>query len=218
MYFSFSMFGLGLWLPELFSKIEHFQIEHPNETITIQELALLTKAKNVTCESSFKPSVIYNTISLAASAMAYNALSSWISIKVHSRTITMVSMFLGGIGAGCIFWMKTSLQILIVSCIFQATMVTSNMIIAGIGVELFPTRVNSIAVCFIMCCGRVGAALSNALFGWLMDKHCEIPIVIVAVIVLAGGALCVVVPRKEKCSKDVAPQMKVSVITENWKP
>lgn len=212
------MFGLGLWLPDLFAKFEIYQTLHPNETVTVQDLALLTQFTNTTCEPSFKPSVIYNTIAIAATAIVYNVISSWLSTRFHAKTITMVSMLLGGICAGSVFWMKTFLQNLVVACIFQATMVTANMTIAGIGVELFPTKVNTVAVCLIMCFGRIGAALSNALFGWLMNKHCEIPIIVVAVFALLGGVLCAVVPKKEKPSTNVVPEIKVSVVNDGWKP
>lgn len=212
------MFGLGLWLPDLFSKFEMYQTLHPNKTVTVQELASLTQVTNTTCEPSFKSSVIHSTIAIAATGIVYNVISSWISTKIHARTITMVSMIVGGICAGCIFWMKTSLQNLVVACIFQATMVTANMAIAGIGVELFPTKVNTVAVCFIMCSGRIGAALSNALFGWLINKHCEIPIVVVAVIAIFGGLLCAVVPKNEKPLDKIVPEIKVSVISDSWKP
>lgn len=210
------MFGLGLWLPDLFSKIEQYQVLYPNKTISIPELSLLTQDKNITCEPSFKPSVIYHTIAIATSAIIYNVISSWLSVTFHAKTITMVSMVLGGICAGSIFWMKSLLENLVVACIFQATMVTSNMTIAGIGVGLFPTRVNSIALCLIMCSGRFGAALSNALFGWLMDRQYEIPIFVVSAIVLIGGILCALVP-KEHSSKSVVLEIKVSVIGDTWK-
>lgn len=212
------MFGLGLWLPDLFSKFEMYQILYPNQTVTVQELASLHQVTNTTCEPSFKPSVIQNTIAISGSAIVYNVISSWLSTKIHAKTITMVSMILGGICAGSIVWMKTSLQNLIVACIFQATMVTANMTIAGIGVELFPTKVNTVAVCFIMCSGRIGAAFSNALFGWLINKQCEIPITLVALIAGTGGILCTLVPKSGRSLDNIAPQIKVSVINDSWKP
>lgn len=210
------MFGLGLWLPELFSKFEQYQSLYPNKTVSVQELVSLIHTKNSTCEPSFKPSVIYNTIAIATAAIAYNVIASWLSLTVHAKKVSMISMIIAGICAGSIYWLKSSLHILIVSCIFQATMVTSNMTIAGIGVELFPTKMNSIAVCLIMCSGRIGAAFSNALFGWLIDSHCEIPIFVVSVLVFTGGSLCVTVPKKETTLRNPKPEINVSVISNSW--
>lgn len=210
----FRMFGLGYWLPDLFSKFEQYQSLHSNETASLQELASLAQEKNTTCEPCFKTSVIYNTVAVAASAVVYNGISSWLSTTFHAKVITSASMVLAGISAGLIFWMKSSIQVLIVSCVFQATMITSNMTIAGIGVQLFPTKVNGLAVCLIMCCGRIGAAVSNALFGWLMDKNYEIPIFAVAVIVFLGGSLCFLVPKKGETVENGKPEIEVSVIGE----
>nr|CAH7745084.1 unnamed protein product [Callosobruchus chinensis] len=90
--------------------------------------------------------------------------------------------------------MTSSMQNLIVSCIFQATMITANMTIAGIGVELFPTTVNGIAVCLILFSGRIGAVLSNILFGYLVDSYCGVAVLVVSVVVFLGGLLCLFIP------------------------
>lgn len=212
------MFGLGWWLPELFTRFEQYEILHPNKSFTLQELASLTEVKNITCEPLFRPTVIYNTVIVAVSAVFYNAISSGLSTKLHAKTITLVSMVLGGISAGSIYLLKTSQQSLIVACVFLSTMITSNMTIAGIGVEYIPTRVSGIAVCFIMCFGRLGAVVSNVMFGTLMNTRCEIPICIVAIVVFLGGILCGLVSKDEKPHTSNALEINVSVISESWQP
>ncbi|KAG5891173.1 hypothetical protein JTB14_000561 [Gonioctena quinquepunctata] len=217
----FGMFGLGLWLPDLLMKFEQYHSLHPNSTITLRELSSLSQEKNLTCSPSFDSSVIQSTIAMGVTAFIFSALSCWVSTKTSPKKITLVTMTLGGISAGCIYWTTSSLQNLVVACVFQGTMITANMSISSIAVELFPTKVNGVAICFVICVGRIGAGLSNMLFGYLMDKHCEIPIFVVAVLVTLGGILCLAVPRtKPKGGSEVTNsnrEIDLAVISERFK-
>lgn len=104
-------------------------------------------------------------------------------------------MLAGGLSSLSIFWLTSGLQNLIVSCIFQSAMATGNMALGGVAVDLFPTAVGAMAVCLTMCAGRVGAIVSNAIFGIYMDEKCEVPIFSVAVIVLTGAVLSYFIPN-----------------------
>ncbi|CAH1118806.1 unnamed protein product [Phaedon cochleariae] len=191
----FGMFGLGLWLPELFIRFEQFQTLHPNASISVRELSSLPPpSKNLSCSPSLDASVIRSTVAMGVTSLLFNGLASYVSTKTTARVITMVTMLLGGVSAGLIYWMRSSMQNLVLACVFQATMIASNMSTAGIAVDLFPTKVNGIAVCMVVCAGRIGAVVSNFVFGFLMDKNCELPIFIVTAVVILGGCLCFVVP------------------------
>ncbi|KAJ8960609.1 hypothetical protein NQ318_013901 [Aromia moschata] len=192
------VFGLGLWFPELFIRFEHYHQLHPNGTITVKELAALNYAKNVTCEPSLDASVIHSTVAMALSAMAYNAVSGWLSTRITVKAISTFSMLAGGLGAASIYFLRTAAQNLAAACVFQATMVTANMAVGSVGVELFPTRVAGMAMGLVICAGRVGAVFSNVIFGYLVDGHCEVPIFVVAAVVLAGAGLCSTVPGKRR--------------------
>lgn len=75
---------------------------------------------------------------------------------------------------------------------------TANLSITSIVVELFPTSVGGIAVCLVICVGRTGAAISNIVFAYSMDKKCELPIFVVAVFEILAGVLCLMVPKEKK--------------------
>ncbi|VEN38185.1 unnamed protein product [Callosobruchus maculatus] len=191
----FGMFGLGMWLPELFVRFERYQALHPDSTISVKELAsLFTEDASEACQSFFDNAVINNTVAMGVTSLVFNFASCIAVGLVNIRSVTMVALVLGGGSAGSIYWMTSSVQNLIVSCIFQATMITANMTIAGIGVELFPTTVNGIAVCLILFSGRIGAVLSNILFGYLVDSYCGVAVLVVSVVVFLGGLLCLFIP------------------------
>lgn len=211
----YSVFGLGLWLPELFIRFQQYQTLYPNSSVTVKQLSQLPQMKNQSCEPVFDVSVIQSTVAMALTSLFFNAFAGWMASRVKLKTVPLFSMLLGGLSAGCIYWLRSSLQNLIISCIFQATMVTANMTIGNIGVELFPTKVGGIAICLIMCSGRIGAICSNMVFGYLMDNYCEVPIFIVAGIVLLGTLLCCFVPEKKTntSSTTYSKDIEISVIS-----
>lgn len=186
------MFGLGWWLPELFVRFERFHTLHPNTTATVKELALLTPPNS--CKPSFDAAVIQSTVVMGIASLLANTLSGFFAGRVSLRVIPCTTMLSGGVSAALIYWLTSSWQNLIVASIFQSTMVTANMTIGSVVVELFPTSVGAMAICLTMCAGRMGAMLSNLVFGLLMDDHCEIPIFVVAASVLVGAGLCFFIP------------------------
>ncbi|ENN75251.1 hypothetical protein YQE_08167, partial [Dendroctonus ponderosae] len=194
----FGMFGLGLWLPEIFVRFDQFEKLHPNATPSITELSGIVQVKNASCETTFDASVTFNTVVISSSSLVFNLVCSILAMKLHFKVIPLITMLMGGATSVSIYFLTSSLQNLVVASLFQASMITANITIGSIAVELFPTKVVGLALCFIMCAGRFGAMASSFLFGYFMDSQCEIPIFVVGVVVLLGGLLCFLVPRKAK--------------------
>lgn len=129
--------------------------------------------------------------------MVLNVVSGWCAPRVCLKTIPFVSMLFGGCAALSIYWLKSSIENLIVASLFQATIVAANMSIGCVVVELFPANVGAMAISLTMCAGRLGAMTSNLIFGLFIDQHCEIPIFVVAISVLIGAGLCLAIPDKK---------------------
>ncbi|XP_044259117.1 synaptic vesicle glycoprotein 2C-like [Tribolium madens] len=208
----FGTFGLGWWLPELFVRFERFQALNPNSTITVKQLALFSTIKPTSCKPSFESAVIRSTIIMGVSSILTNAFSGWLATRVSLRTIPFGTMLIGGISASLIYWLTASWQNLVVASIFQSAMVTANMTIGSVVVELFPTSVGAMAICLTMCAGRIGAMASNVIFGLLMDQHCEIPIFVVAASVLIGAGICYFIPPKRE-HKGGCAELEIAVVS-----
>lgn len=219
----FGVFGLGLWLPELFIRFQKFQTLHPNESVSVKQLSTLnfTDTDVDSCTPSFDSSVIMSTIAMAAASILYNGISGFLSSRTKLKTIPLVSMLLGGLSSGSIYWLSSSTQNLLVACIFQASMVTANMTIGSVVVSLFPTQVGGLAICLVMFAGRIGAMCSNVIFGYFMDTSCEIPIFVVAVVVLLGVIMCSLIPsnsnnkNSQNDDYNIANHIEISVISRN---
>ncbi|XP_030756916.1 synaptic vesicle glycoprotein 2C-like isoform X2 [Sitophilus oryzae] len=197
----FGMFGLGLWLPEIFVRFDQFEKLYPNATPSIKELSQLTNEKNISCESTFDSTVTFNTVVIGSTSLFINIICSLLATKLHFKIIPLTAMLVGGVSSGIFYFLTSSMQNLVVASIFQAGMIIANMTIGSIAVELYPTSVVGIGLSLIMFSGRLGAMTSSYLFGYFMDTRCEIPIFVVAFVVLLGGVVGFFVPRQSEYAK-----------------
>lgn len=93
-------------------------------------------------------------------------------------------MLIAGVFGFATYFVKSSLEILVVTCLFSLTIATANFVIGSVVVDIFPTHVGAIAICMMTCFGRIGAIASNLAFGMLLDISCEVPIFLVGSIVI----------------------------------
>lgn len=94
-------------------------------------------------------------------------------------------MLVAGVAGLGLYFVKSSLQIIVVASIFSLMITTANFVITAVAVNVFPTHVTAAAVSMMICLGRIGVVASNLSFGMLLDLSCEIPIFL-----LGGVAIC----------------------------
>ncbi|XP_063991558.1 synaptic vesicle glycoprotein 2A-like isoform X2 [Diachasmimorpha longicaudata] len=196
-------YGLGLWLPELFNRFENFYRVHPNiSSVRVCQLVSLNETVNTevrNCdEIIIDENVFINTLIVNAVCLLGNIMSGFLADRVGRRTLPVTLTVCAGISGLAIYFTKTSTQILLVSCIYSLTVSAANFVISSVTVDIFPTYVGAIAICMMTCFGRVGAIASNLAFGMLLDISCEVPIILVAGIVLSGAALTLMLPPATK--------------------
>ncbi|XP_051156800.1 synaptic vesicle glycoprotein 2B-like [Leptopilina boulardi] len=200
----FGYYGLGLWLPELFNRFESHYKHHPNISVTVCELinnanksdVLNLSKRDLSC-TGMNEQVFVNTLIINAICLLGNITSGFLADRVGRRTIPVTTMLVAGIASLAIYFVRTSLQNLIVSCIFSLAIATANFALSGAVVDIFPTHVGAMAICLSVCFGRIGAIVSNLIFGMLLDISCDIPIFLVASMVLLGGFLGFLIPQSK---------------------
>ncbi|XP_053980422.1 synaptic vesicle glycoprotein 2C-like [Hylaeus anthracinus] len=208
----FGYYGLGLWLPELFNRFENYHNLHPNRTVSVCRLMHETDLQNVTtpspsvmvesasaiaCSPNMDEMVFINSLTINAFCLLGNIASGYLANRVGRRTIPVTTMLLAGAFGFGIYFVRSSLQILMVTCVFSLTIVTANFVMGSIVVDIFPTHVGAVAMCMMTFFGRVGAIASNLAFGMLLDISCEVPIFLVGSLVILGGLLALMLPRKK---------------------
>ncbi|XP_076172184.1 synaptic vesicle glycoprotein 2C isoform X2 [Ptiloglossa arizonensis] len=207
----FGYYGLSLWLPELFNRFENYHNIHPNRTVSVCRLMHEANLQNVStpppniliestsineCRPNMDKMVFINSLTINAFCLLGNIASGYLANRVGRRTIPVTTMLLAGIFGFGIYFVRSSLQILMVTCMFSLTIVTANFVMGSIVVDIFPTHVAAVAMCMMTFFGRIGAIASNLAFGMLLDISCEVPIFLVGSLVILGGLLALMLPRK----------------------
>ncbi|XP_063226849.1 synaptic vesicle glycoprotein 2C-like [Bacillus rossius redtenbacheri] len=203
----FGYFGLGLWLPELFNRLETFYATHPNESISVCELSRISQlnasledlSTGPKCSGNMVESYMFvNNMIIGAACMLGNILSSLLAGSLGLKAISITTMIIAGCSGISVYFMRSSVQNLIVSCVFLACISTANFVLTGIVVEIFPTSIRGMATCFAILSGRIGAIVSNLIFGELLDISCEVPIFLVGSVVIGGGLLGFLLSKKQE--------------------
>ncbi|XP_071626003.1 synaptic vesicle glycoprotein 2C [Temnothorax longispinosus] len=210
----FGYYAFNLWQPELFNRFENYHQSHPNASVTVCELIhdmqtlnrtvmekpflVLTNGVTTECKPHIDQRVFINSLTINAVCLLGNVASGYLANRVDRRTMPVTTMLVAGVASLGMYFVKSSLQILITACIFSLMAATANFVISSVAVDVFPTHVSAAAVCMMVCLGRFGAMTSNLAFGMLLDLSCEIPIFLVTGITIIGSMLCFLIPSKEK--------------------
>ncbi|KYN34369.1 Synaptic vesicle glycoprotein 2B, partial [Trachymyrmex septentrionalis] len=210
----FGYYAFNLWQPELFNRFENYHQSHPNVSVTVCELIhesqtlnqtvpeeslpLLTSKGTMECKPHVDERVFINSLIINAVCLFGNVASGYLANRVGRRTMPVTTMMVAGIASFAMYFVRSSLQILITACVFTLMAATANFVTVSVAVDIFPTHVSAAAVSMMVCLGRFGAVTSNLAFGMLLDLSCEIPIFLVAGITTFGGLLCFLIPSNEK--------------------
>ncbi|KYM78421.1 Synaptic vesicle glycoprotein 2B [Atta colombica] len=210
----FGYYAFNLWQPELFNRFEKYHQSHPNVSVTVCELIhesqmlnhtvpeesfpLLTNKSTTECKPHIDERVFINSLIINAVSLFGNVASGYLANRVSRRTMPVTTLMVAAIASFGMYFVRSSLQILITACVFTLMAATTNFVITSVAVDIFPTHVSAAAVSMMVCLGRFGAVTSNLAFGMLLDLSCEIPIFLVVGITTFGGLLCFLIPSKEK--------------------
>ncbi|XP_069704225.1 synaptic vesicle glycoprotein 2B-like isoform X2 [Periplaneta americana] len=140
--------------------------------------------------------VFFNTLIIGAACLVGNILSGLLAGRVGVRVMPVCTMLLAGSCVFAIYFLRSSTQNLIVSCLFLSSIGTGNFVITSVVVDLFPTKIRAMAVCTSILAGRVGAMTSNIVFGELIDVDCSVPIFLMGTVCIVGGILGFFIPTK----------------------
>ena len=188
----FGYYGLWLWFPELFNKLEKFHALEPNKTLSVCEIVSLEMeldaAKNQTsshCSASIPDNQVFiNSFIISLSAAPANL---WTIIHMDTlgrKFFLCFSMLLSGASAFLIYLVNSATMNLILSCIFGAVSTMGFNSLDCLGIELFPTSLRSTAMAATLVAARLGAITGNLVFGYLVESHCATPILMVAALLV----------------------------------
>ncbi|XP_076062798.1 synaptic vesicle glycoprotein 2B-like isoform X2 [Oratosquilla oratoria] len=197
----FGYYGLWLWFPELFNRLEQFYADHPDMKASVCEMThmnLNSTAKQV-CQEDEGDEVNYQAlVNILITSIAPLPANVWTIVhmdKFGRKFFLILSMTLAGVSAFGIYLVQTSLHNLILGCIFGAVTTMGFNALDCLGAELFPTHLRSTALAVTLLAARVGAIIGSIIFGYLLDVYCAIPILLVSGFLVFGGLLVLLLPN-----------------------
>ncbi|KAI5635173.1 major facilitator superfamily domain-containing protein [Phthorimaea operculella] len=206
----FSYYTLMMWFPELFERFSKFTSIHQGVSASVCEVtASLTMMAN-SSDSDMPPDyanerkciinddVYVHTLIVALSCLP-TALSVGLTInKIGKKVMLVLMLTTSGAAALGLNWVTSSLQNLILSCIFEAIVSCTEAVLFCVICEIFPTKVAATAMSVTVMCGRIGAIVGNVVFGALVDKHCVVPIYMFGTLLISSGLLCIILPKSTR--------------------
>ena len=149
------------------------------------------------CKTSIPDDQVFiNSFIISISAAPSNFWTIMHMDKLGRKFFLCFSMFLSGSSAFLIYLVNSSTMNLILSCIFGAVSTMGFNSLDCLGIELFPTSLRSTAMAITLLAARLGAIFGNLVFGYLVESHCAVPILMVAGLLIGE---CTLKKNNEPC-------------------
>ncbi|KAM3956171.1 synaptic vesicle glycoprotein 2B [Aphomia sociella] len=200
----FSYYTLMMWFPDLFERFGQFSSMYPGVSAGVCEVSL--KVANETSILASKPTTLDDNVYTHTLVVALSCLPTalWVGITINivGKKLMLVMMLISsGLAALGLNLVRSSLENLILSCVFEAIVSCTEAVLFCVICEIFPTKVAATAMAVTVMCGRVGAIVGNVVFGALVDQHCVVPIYMFGTFLITSGLLCIILPKSTRPSR-----------------
>ncbi|XP_060077805.1 synaptic vesicle glycoprotein 2C-like [Ylistrum balloti] len=189
---SFGYYGLWMWFPELFSRVEKYggsPCDHVKVVNATSNNHTCIIPDNWTYQSGFLT---------ALSNLPGNLFTIFLMDRLGRKTILVIGMLGSGVSVFFIPLIHNKIQNLLLSCTFGLISTLAWNALDVLQAELFPTGVRSTAMGLSSAASRIGAILGNLAFGELVDVHCAVPMIMVAALLVLGGLTSLKLPNTTK--------------------
>ncbi|XP_069551477.1 synaptic vesicle glycoprotein 2B [Brachyistius frenatus] len=184
---SFGYYGLWMWFPELFERVEDGGSPCAN-------VSLQSRLHNHSCYP-VKTTVYMEGFVIAASNLPGNIFTILMMDSTGGKALLSCSLLVSSLSVFLIYVVQTKVQSLVLSCIFSGVSVIAWNALDVVGTELYPTQLRSSALGFFTGVGRVAAITGNVVFGKLVDTNCAVPVLLVSALLLTGGLVALLLPQ-----------------------
>ncbi|KAL4622781.1 synaptic vesicle glycoprotein 2C-like [Arapaima gigas] len=190
---SFGYYGLWMWLPELFQKMEMGGSPCSN----FSHRAISPEPPHEDCYP-VKTAVYMEGFITAASNLPGNIFTILLMDVIGGRVLLSCSLLVSGVSVFSVWAVKTKTESLFMSCVFSAVSVIAWNALDVVSTELYPTALRSSALGFFAGVGRVAAIMGNVAFGQLVDTNCAVPVLLVAALLVSGGLAALRLPQTKQ--------------------
>lgn len=193
-----SYYTLMMWFPELFTRFEVFASLHPGQSTSVCEVSSVFIDEVGPCKTNINTSVYLNTVFVGLSCIPTSIFLPLTVKKLGHRFFMIFSVVVAACVAVGMYFVTSSLQNLILSCVFESLTSLGVVTFYCTLCEIFPTNMRVVATGMTISIGRIGALLGNLSFGYLIDLNCIVPIAMFAAMLFGTAIACAFVPVKMK--------------------
>ena len=86
--------------------------------------------------------------------------------------VAVGSLMLTGVSGLGMYWATSSLQLLILSCLYTSLSGICISVVSSIIVDAFPTKMRAMALCIAFMMARLGTIGGSLVIGLLLDFNC----------------------------------------------
>ncbi|XP_074094378.1 synaptic vesicle glycoprotein 2B [Cotesia typhae] len=202
-----SYYTLMVWFPELFTRFEEFEAEHPGETTSVCIVSSIPQNTTVSfdaygCGTVITSDVYLHTVYIGLACIPGSIILPIFIHKVGAKLFIIVSLIISGAVTIGFYYVVNSDQNLVLSCLFEALTSLGISLVYCVIVDMFPTNLRVMAAALSLTMGRLGALVGNLVFGYLIDLACIVPVALFAAFLFICGFLSILLPRTGKETLD----------------
>jgi len=187
---AFGFYGLSLWLPTIYSRLE----SHPSETfcdsIATSDDANSCSSYTFTNKQQYLDSIFFAVIQLPG-----NLATIWGMDRVGPRGLLSVSLLFNGAVCLALYFSTGAWASFVLSCFFSAVSVFSWNSINVVNSCYFPSHIRSTATGFFSGANRIGGLFGSLLIGVFLESGCGNAMFSLFLVLILGGFFSLKLPR-----------------------
>lgn len=214
------LFGLNtfrLWVPQLFTIIEEYELDPTTFTTDgtlcdmlaykVNKSAVLHVAvapsspldtEELVCQPTTQGDIYLNPLIIGCVGVGAYLVTTVLINAIGNRNLLVYGLLTSGSCGLLLYWSKSSTIVLVLSATYITIASISSTGLVGSVVAMFPTSMRTMVVSLTMMFGRTGSIIGNVLFPHLMALGCWPPFLMIGSIHIVVALVSTTLPRTVK--------------------
>lgn len=187
---SFGFYGLTLWLPTIYKRMELYPTEPFCDSIKSSTDSSDCSYETLNNRAQYMDSILFAMIQLPGTILTIIGLD-----RMGPRLILVLSLFINSLTTFALFFSETAWESFIVSCMFSAISVFCWNSLNVVNTCSFPINIRSTATGFFSGANRIGGLFGSLLIGVFIESGCGSAMFSLFLILLLGAVAALKLPR-----------------------
>lgn len=191
---AFGFYGLSLWLPTIYTRLEAHPDEPFCQSITVSDDLNKCMPSSINNKSQYVDSMFFAFIQLPG-----NLLTIFGMDRVGPRLILTISLLFNAVSCLALFFAHSAWESFIISCFFSGVSVFCWNALNVVNTCYFPIEIRSTATGFFNGANRIGGLFGSLLIGVFLESGCGSAMFSLFIILLFGAFIALKLPHRSPC-------------------